>query len=100
MAPPARLTVLRDGPVLVIGFAGGWGLSAGLPQMAEATRALDASPRPHRLRLEDQGLAAWDSSLLVAVRRLEAAGTDRGLEVDDSALPAGARQLLDVARGS
>src|SRR5688572_21164 len=100
MAPPARVTVLRDGPVLVIGFAGGWGLRAGLPPMSEATRALDTSPRPDRLRLEDQGLEGWDSSLLVAVRRLEAAGTERGLEVDASALPAGARQMLDAARGT
>jgi len=100
MAPPARVTVLRDGPVIVVGFAGGWSLPAGLPQMSEAMRALDSSPRPDRLRLEDQGLESWDSSLLVAVRRLEAACTERGLEIDASALPAGARQLLDVARGT
>jgi phospholipid/cholesterol/gamma-HCH transport system permease protein len=36
----------------------------------------------------------------VAVRRLEAACAERGLEIDSSALPAGARQLLEVARGT
>jgi phospholipid/cholesterol/gamma-HCH transport system permease protein len=100
MASPARLSVLRDGPVLVVGFAGGWGLRERLPQMSDATRALDASPRPDRLRFEDQGLESWDTSLLVAVRRLEAAGTERGVEIDVSALPAGARHLLDVARST
>src|SRR5688572_1228732 len=100
MVPPARVTVLRDGPVLVVGFAGGWRLGAGLPPMSEVTRALAASPPSDRLRLEDQGLEGWDSSLLVAVRRLEAACAERGLEIDSSALPAGARQLLEVARGT
>jgi phospholipid/cholesterol/gamma-HCH transport system permease protein len=100
MASPARLTVLRDGPVLVVGFAGGWGLRERLPQMSDATRALDRSPRPDRLRFEDQGIESWDTSLLVAVRRLEAAGTERGVEIDVSALPAGARHLLDVARST
>ena len=98
MDAPPRVDVLRDGPVLVVGFSGAWDLHAGLPHTAEVTRALDASPRPERLRLEDRGLAKWDSSLLVAVRRLEAAGVDRGVEVDESGLPAGARELLDVAR--
>src|SRR6187431_212741 len=100
MVSSARVAVARDGPVLVVGFAGRWGLSHGLPPMAEAMRALDTAPRPDRLRLEDQGLESWDSSLLVVVRRLEAACTERGLEVDTSALPDGARQLLDVARGT
>src|SRR6187549_466464 len=98
MAAPARVTVVRDGPLLVIGFAGGWSLHAALPPTADATRALDAAPRPDRLRLEDQGIEGWDSSLLVVVRRVEAAAADRGIDIDASALPAGARQLLDVAR--
>ncbi len=100
MAPPARVTVLRDGPVLQVGFAGAWNLRAGLPQMSNAMRALDATPRPDRLRLDDEGIDSWDSSLLVTVRRLEAACTERGIEMDGSALPAGACQLLDIARGT
>src|SRR5688500_3630629 len=100
MALPARVTVLREGPVLVVGFAGGWGLRAGLPQISEAMRALEATPPPDRVRIEDQGIESWDSSLLVTVRRLEAKGTQHGLEVDTSALPAGARELLDVTRGT
>src|SRR5688500_4715802 len=100
MASPARVTVLREGPLLVVGFAGGWGLRAGLPQVSEALRALEASPRPDRVRLEDHGIDSWDSSLLVTVRRLEAKSAERGLEVDTSGLPPGARELLDVARGT
>src|SRR5687768_17040658 len=100
MDVPARVDVLRDGPVLVVGFSGAWDLHAGLPHTAEAMRAFDASPPPESVRLEDRGLEKWDSSLLVAVRRLEAAGIDRGLEVDASGLPAGARELLEVARAA
>src|SRR5215213_5218316 len=98
MAFPARMTVVREGPVLVVGLAGGWSLHAALPPTTEATRALDAAPRPDLLRFEDQGLEGWDSSLLVVVRRLETACADRGLDLDASGLPASARQLLDVAR--
>ena len=65
--------------------------------MSDATRALDGSPRPDRLRLEDQGLESWDSSLLVAVRRLEAAGTERGMEIDAVRSPRGRAPLLAAA---
>jgi phospholipid/cholesterol/gamma-HCH transport system permease protein len=100
MASPARVTVAREGPLLVIGFAGAWSLHATFPPTVEATRALDASPRPDRLRLEDQGIESWDSSLLVVARRLETAAADRGIDVLAPALPAGACQLLEVARGT
>ena len=52
MSPAARVTVLREGPVLVVGFAGGWGLREELPQVSDALRALEASPPPDRVRLE------------------------------------------------
>src|SRR5690349_6840014 len=98
MAPRARVTVTRDGPLLVVGLAGAWSLHAELPPTMDAMRALDGVPRPERLRLEDQGLDSWDSSLLVVVRRLETACADRGVAIDEEALPAGAREILDVAR--
>jgi phospholipid/cholesterol/gamma-HCH transport system permease protein len=100
MSLSPRVAVHRDGPVLVVGFAGAWSVRAELPPLADVARALEAPPRPERLRLTDDGLASWDSSLLVALQRLEASGTELGMEIDDGGLPAGARQLLEAARRS
>jgi phospholipid/cholesterol/gamma-HCH transport system permease protein len=100
MSLPARIGVHRDGPALVVGFAGTWSLRAELPPMAEAARALEDSPPPERLRLNDDGLAAWDSSLLVTLYRLEAMSTERGVALDDGGLPAGVRELLEAARAA
>ena len=48
MASPARLSVLRDGPVLVVGFAGGWGLRERLPQHLQLRLAADKACQPAR----------------------------------------------------
>jgi phospholipid/cholesterol/gamma-HCH transport system permease protein len=97
MASP-RATAFRDGPDLVVGVEGRWSVHDALPSLAEVLKALDGGPSPAHVRFEDRGLEAWDSSLLVAVRRLEATCTDRGCTVDVTRLPPGAQRLLEVAR--
>jgi phospholipid/cholesterol/gamma-HCH transport system permease protein len=58
--------------------------------------ALD--PAARRLVLRAEGLAEWDSSLVAFVHSLAGQAAARGVDVDWTALPEGARKLLDLAR--
>lgn len=91
----ARISVLRQGVDLVVELGGRWSLHEGLPPVDGVREALEGGPL--RVRLEPSGLERWDTSLLVAVRRIEAACAERGVEVDLAALPAAARRLLELA---
>jgi len=95
-----RLSVFREGPELVVRLGGAWSLQAGLPSTAELGRALDASPAPRRVRVEESALERWDSGLVVVLGRLEMACADREIELDLARAPLGARRLLEVARGT
>jgi phospholipid/cholesterol/gamma-HCH transport system permease protein len=96
----SRLSVLREGPDVVVRLGGAWSLQAGLPSAVELGRALDASPAPRRVRVEESALERWDSGLVVVLGRLEKTCADRGIELDLARAPLGARRLLEVARGT
>ena len=46
MSRNARVSVVRDGPVLVAILAGSWRLREGLPALTEVTHALGDAPHP------------------------------------------------------
>ena len=96
----SRLSVFREGPDVVVRLGGAWSLQAGLPSTAELGRALDASPAPRCVRVEENALEQWDSGLVVVLGRIEKACADRGIELDLAGAPLGARRLLEVARGT
>ena len=96
----SRLSVLREGPDVVVRLGGAWSLQAGLPSAVELDRALDASPAPRRVRVEESALERWDSGLVVVLGRIQKACEDRGLELDLAGAPPGALRLLEMARGT
>jgi phospholipid/cholesterol/gamma-HCH transport system permease protein len=98
MSAPARAAVVEDGPVVTVGLSGRWSSREGIPPLGALTHALVGAK--DGVRVEDHGLEGWDSSLLVAVRRFEAACAARGIPFDVSALPAAARDQLDIARAA
>jgi phospholipid/cholesterol/gamma-HCH transport system permease protein len=93
----AQALAVREGGDLVVGFYGQWSVRNRMPSLAEVLAEMDQEPRPAQVRLQDRGLEGWDTSLLVAIRRLESTCADRGCALDASGLPEGARRLLEVA---
>jgi len=96
MAATANVESTADG--LLISFAGEWKLETGGPS-AESIIDIVASASPvKRATFSTEGLTGWDSSLLVFLAKLENGCAARGLELDRSGLPGGARRLLALAR--
>ena len=50
-----------------------------------------------RVRFDTQNLQAWDTGLLIFVRKLQVGFADRKIEVDTGGLPEGATRLLNLA---
>ena len=99
MAPTSpeddRCRVERTSGGLVVGLRGAWRLSNGVPPVSPVLEALD--PAARRLVLRAEGLADWDSSLVAFVHSLAGEAGARGVDVDWTSLPEGARKLLDLA---
>src|SRR5512139_1223628 len=89
-------TLERTTDGLVVGLRGAWSLSNGVPPIGPVLEALDSAVRRLVLRAEDLG--GWDSSLVAFVHSLAGEAAARGVDVDWTALPEGARKLLDLAR--
>jgi phospholipid/cholesterol/gamma-HCH transport system permease protein len=94
--PAASVSVVREGPVLVVGLGGRWSVLERMPSIGDVALALDRDPVAERLGFDTSGLERWDSSLIVAVRRIESACAGRGVTLDSGALPPGVRRVLDV----
>ena len=91
-----RYTIERASAGLIVGLRGAWRVSDGVPPAGPVLAALD--PAVPRLVFRVDGLAGWDSSLLAFVHSVAGECAARGVEVDWTALPEGARKLLDLAR--
>ena len=94
--PAANLRLDRDGTSAALPLSGTWTLDADLSAAGtffDDPHALDGLSA---LRVKDAGIEAWDSPLLVFLRRL-AAAAPKGTTLDLSAMPSGVRDLLDLA---
>jgi len=78
-------------------LSGRWALADGVPPADEILHELESGAPLARVVLEDGGLEGWDSSLVTFVHEVAAATAGRGLALDASALPEGARRLLDLS---
>ena len=93
-----RLTVARDGDTVVVRLGGDWNLREGLPSTVAVAKAIDTDPRPSRVRVENDSLGQWDSSLVTVLAQIEATGAQNGLDLDLTQAPGGAQRLLEIAR--
>src|SRR5687767_6065948 len=69
----------------------------GVWRLGEDTPAWDAvvgEHTPERVRIDDDGLRVWDSSLLLFLLRARRWSDEKRIPLDDSALPAHLRKLL------
>jgi phospholipid/cholesterol/gamma-HCH transport system permease protein len=81
---------------LVATLGGVWHLRGRRPEAAEVVAAAGRAGA-RRLSFDSSELGAWDSSLLIFVLEVTAAGARQGMEVDRAGLPAGVRHLLALA---
>jgi phospholipid/cholesterol/gamma-HCH transport system permease protein len=88
------------GETVTLTVAGDWSIKQALPSLATVQRLLAETPGVHRLAIEAADLLAWDSALLTFLFSVEELCVDRGIAVDDEALPAGLRRLTALASGS
>jgi len=83
--------------LLVLRLSGAWRIGEALPSPDVARQAISQTPGARRLAFDTQGVTAWDSRLLAFAGQIITEGTARQLTIDRSGLPAGVRQLLDLA---
>ncbi len=85
-----------DDATSVVAFSGTWSIRKSLPEPEETVRkVVEAGGR--RVRFETDGLADWDSGLLVFMIRFEHLLEEQGVEVNRDGLPDGVRGMLALA---
>jgi len=88
---------LLDNGTLVVSFSGDWLLESDLPPFDPVLDLLEAAPAPTALSIDATHLGEWDTGLLSTLVRLRRTAGQSDVDVDDSGLPEGARQLLAMA---
>jgi phospholipid/cholesterol/gamma-HCH transport system permease protein len=86
-----------ENDILLIRLAGRWQLSGGLASSKVFERELQALPSVARVAFDAQDLSDWDSSILTFLATVSDVSRQRGVSVELDGLPAGIRQLLDLA---
>ncbi|MGD8698595.1 MAG: ABC transporter permease [Gemmatimonadales bacterium] len=89
-------TLTADG-TLVVTLTGDWRLRHGLPDPGPVEAQITADPQPRAVVLDGGRLETWDTGLLTLLVRLIEVSRARGIAVDQSGLPTGARRLLALA---
>ncbi len=71
MASQAQLTCDRtEGQTLVVRIAGSWRVADDVPDPSEVHGCLESGPPIGRVQFDAQDLQAWDTGLLIFLRKL------------------------------
>src|ERR1700733_12762087 len=82
---------------LNLSVGGDWSIAQELPSLQPLRESFGKNPTATRLRLITSDLGKWDSALLTFLLMVDGLCRDRGVAVDNTALPAGIRKLLELA---
>ena len=99
----AALTAETPDGVVSVVFSGNWKRGETGPDfLASRNEALEKAEKAlsdgaRTLRLEGDRLGDWDSGVIVVTARLVALARERGVDIDDSRLPEGVRNLTGLA---
>jgi len=83
--------------VLRIELSGDWKLTAGIPDVQELVRRIDAAADLRRIAFDVRNLEGWDSSLLAYVFQAREAADKAGLDLDCGELPPGVQGLMKLS---
>jgi len=89
-----------DPVTLNIVLKGSWQLQNALPPVELITQKLSSSPQLERISFSSDAITNWDSGLLVFLSKLIRSCDEIKLQVISDGLPAGIRNLLDLAASS
>ncbi len=87
----------REGATVEVRLSGPWTISSGIPSSSRIREALSAHEDCTRIRILADGVAQWDSALLVFLERLRKFSRERHVQMDFQGLPEGAERLLTLA---
>jgi phospholipid/cholesterol/gamma-HCH transport system permease protein len=97
MSKAALSVVEGDQQSLAISLSGDWLLGGELPGPDPVLDRLRKSPKPTSLTFDSQELGEWDTGLVKTLVAINQSAGANGVQVDDTELPAGARQLVALA---
>jgi len=97
MSKAALSVVEGDQQSLAISLSGDWLLGGELPGPDPVLDRLRKSPKPTSLTFDSQMLGEWDTGLVKTLVAINQSAGANGVQVDDTELPAGARQLVALA---
>ncbi|MGF1529296.1 MAG: MlaE family ABC transporter permease [Candidatus Competibacterales bacterium] len=92
-----RIRFEDRGPRLILHLEGAWRLCDGLPSVEEIARHLQGRPTAASICFEAKAVSQWDTGLLTFLLKLGHWCEARGIDVDWSGLPEGARRLRALA---
>ena len=89
-------TVTPD-DTLAVTLTGDWLLDAALPGIEPVTERLRPTPAPAAVSFDTTDLGAWDTGLIARLVSIRRSAEANNVPIDDSGLPEGARQLIELA---
>ncbi len=87
-----------DSNTLEIILMANWSLRDGAPSAERLRQELASHPQLKQVRIINQPVSSWDTSLPVFINRLIGVCAEAGLPLDSTDLPDGVQQLLNMAK--
>ena len=87
----------QNNNALAITLSGDWLLARDLPEHDAIVARLADDPSPETVVFDTVDLGEWDTALVTTLVAIYRSAAERGIVVDDSALPEGARKLIALA---
>ena len=88
---------LLNKEVLSVHLNGKWQMDQDVPSKEEMENQLHQHPAVKHIVFDSTALNAWDSSLLIFLFDLTKVARKRKIQIEKDGLPAGVRQLMDLA---
>ena len=86
-----------DATTLSLILSGRWKLDSALPAADEALQQAGSTPGITRIAADTRQVAAWDSTLITFLLKIQTQCTQKGLSFDSGRLPEGVQGLLKLA---
>lgn len=95
--PTVRINGSADGTVVLLDLSGDWRFRDGIPDVESICERVSALPAQRTVRFSAASLGAWDSGLLVFLRRIQRCCDHHECQMDLAGLPQGVRSLIAMA---
>lgn len=87
----------QTGDTLCARLAGSWKSEDRIPSLDAIQQEIEGGPSVRRMVFDTEGLTAWDSGLLVFLRKVVEYCTERSIAVERDGLPKGVIKILSLA---